>query len=97
MSENTCEFYDIPCHFTWVQEEVKGFFVWVSEQIFTGILDVLNAIPIPSWVDSTTSFAAGISPGVWYFASVANLQFGAGVIASAYGIRFLIRRIPVIG
>jgi hypothetical protein len=34
---------------------------------------------------------------VLYFAQVMDFSFGLTVVASAYGIRFLIRRIPVIG
>lgn len=97
MEETECKWYDVPCHFGWFQDETKAMVVWASEQLFNGAIDALNAIPMPAWADNAASFAAGIPAGVWYFASIADLQFGATVIASAYTIRFLIRRIPVIG
>ena len=92
---NACSFYDIPCHFEWLQEEAKGFFVWMSEEILNGGLAVLDAIPMPAWATNAGSLTLP-SEVVW-FASAFELHTGAGIVASAYGIRFIIRRIPVFG
>ena len=62
-----------------------------------GVVAVLNAIPVPSWLSNVSDAFGSIPPGVSWFLGV--MQFGAGlaIIGSAYLIRFLIRRIPFFG
>jgi hypothetical protein len=95
VAENTCSLTDLACQWTWIVDEVKALFVWFSEQIFNALLAVIDAIPMPAW----TQNAGGLSlpPEVVWFASAFELHYGAVVVASAYGIRFLIRRMPIIG
>lgn len=97
MSDASCALMDLGCHAAWLQDEVKGFFVWLSEQVFNGIVAVFNAIPLPSWATSGGDVLSGIPPSVGYFVGPFDIGYGAGVIVSAYGLRFLVRRIPLIG
>lgn len=92
---NTCNLTDLDCQWTWIVDEIKGLFVWISEQVFNGMVAVLDAIPVPAWAANAGSI--GIPSEVVWAASAFELQYGAAVVASAYGIRFLIRRLPVIG
>jgi hypothetical protein len=39
----------------------------------------------------------GLGSGVWYFLDLCGFSVGAPAIVSAYVMRFIIRRIPVIG
>lgn len=50
----------------------------------------------PTWMTFQGAFD-GISPTVWFFIDFLALDFGFPLVVSAYVIRFLIRRIPVIG
>lgn len=95
MAENNCGITDLACQLTWMQDEVKGFFVWISEQVFTGLVAVLNAIPMPAWTQNAGAIA--LPSSVLWAANAFELHYAAVVVASAYGIRFLIRRIPFIG
>jgi hypothetical protein len=96
MEENAaCKAYDIACQWAWIQDEIKAFFVWIFEQIFQGLLAVLEAIPLPSWAQNIGSLSLP-SEVVW-FAGAFELHTGASIIGSAYLIRFLVRRIPLIG
>ena len=40
---------------------------------------------------------AGIPPGMWYFLDLVHFDIGLPAILSAWVLRFMIRRIPVIG
>ncbi len=97
MANASCGYTDIGCWLTWVQDEIKGFFIWISEQIFNAIVAVFNAIPVPDWAQSGADILSNIPPSVGYFVGPFDLGFGAAVLGSAYGVRFLIRRIPLIG
>jgi hypothetical protein len=82
-------------------EYLKDLLEWIPKKIFETIMDVLvsiiEAIPVPSWVNDVGSFWGQISGDVWFFASALQIGFGLAVIGSAYALRFLIRRLPVIG
>lgn len=82
-------------------EWVISFFEWCVVKlfllVFEAVLWVLSAIPVPDFLANLGPNITAIDPGVMFF--VQPLQLGTGLtwIASAYSIRFLIRRIPVIG
>lgn len=67
--------------------------VW--ELILGAVATVLEAIPVPSWM-ATDPFA-GIDPGIAWMLNEFQIAFGLVVVLGALGIRFLIRRIPLIG
>lgn len=66
---------------------------WLTEAIVT----VLEAIPVPDWLANAQVSMSNIPSGVLWFASLIELSTGVAIIISAYVIRFLIRRIPIIG
>lgn len=74
---------------------------WVIVKIFLviaeGVIFLLNLIPVPGWMGDISGNIAAIDPGILFF--VAPFQFTTGLawVVSAYVLRFLIRRIPVIG
>ncbi|KVK92106.1 DUF2523 family protein [Burkholderia sp. MSMB1498] len=64
---------------------------------------VTEAIPylqeqgiLPTSASLTQAFGATGS-GVWYFLDLCSVSYGAPLIVSAWGARFVIRRIPFIG
>jgi len=62
--------------------------------LITVMLDLL-----PAWfsADSLTGATSVFTPEIWYFLDYFMVSEGIGLVLSAYCIRFLIRRIPVIG
>jgi hypothetical protein len=74
---------------------------WVVVKWATMILDaliaVLSAIPVPTWLTELSGNIGTINPGVLYF--IEPFQFGTGFawVVSAFLVRFLIRRIPLVG
>jgi len=82
---------------TWV----VTFFQWLAVKVFTLIFDalvaVLSLIPVPEWLSSISGNISGLSGGILFFIEPFQLGTGLSWIVSAYLLRFLIRRIPVIG
>lgn len=74
--------------------------IWAAETLWELVLSavaaVLLAIPVPEWLVGASPFAS-LDPGVVFFAEAFELPEGIAIILGAYVIRFLIRRIPVIG
>lgn len=76
--------------------EKTGWFDWVGpliDKMYEGLLGLL-----PDWLG--TGFAdisSAMGPIARYFAYLAGLDVVPAIIIGAYGVRFLIRRIPFIG
>lgn len=83
-----------------ILEWVVDFVVWaaltVYELFLEGVLAVLEAIPVPEWLSGADPFAS-IDPGVVFFIDALQVPEGIAIVLGAYLLRFLIRRIPVIG
>jgi hypothetical protein len=57
-------------------------------------LAMLELLPVPDWMTDST-FA--LPDGVMWFASAFELPAGLVILSGAWLIRFIIRRIPIIG
>jgi len=80
---------------------LKDLLLWVprklSSLILDGLASLIESIPVPDWLANASGFLAGISPEIAYFLAAFEFEFGLTVVLAAYIIRFLIRRIPVVG
>ena len=80
---------------------VVDFAQWMAVKVFTLIFDaliaVLSLIPVPEWLTGLSGNIAAIDPGILFFAAPFQLGTGIAWVVSAYLLRFLIRRIPLIG
>lgn len=65
------------------------------ELLLSGLAAILNALPVPSWAADLN--LDWIPSGMAYWLGPFQVGFGLTCITSAYLLRFLIRRIPVIG
>lgn len=63
--------------------------------IVSGFITYLST-KLPDASSLTTGFGA-LSNSVWYFFDFFAIPFGLPLLLSAYVLRFMIRRIPVIG
>lgn len=77
----------------WLEAAVLWVLGWMLE-VGAGIL---AAIPVPSWASGASASLGGISGQVGYWVEPFNIGAGIAIILGAYGIRFVIRRIPFIG
>jgi hypothetical protein len=83
--------------FVWLKEML----LWIPQKLFemllAGLGAIMESIPVPVWLANIGSFGAGIPDGVGYFLHVLKVPEGLAMIMGAYIVRFLIRRLPVIG
>ncbi len=71
-----------------------GLFVYLVSTVLTAIADFLLAIPVPDFVSSSSASFVGFAG---YLANFFHLPYLVSVVMSAYTLRFIIRRIPIIG
>lgn len=90
-----CSFYDVPCIAGWTVEEIKSLVLWFYHSILSGLASIIGAIPVPGFMQSVSQFQ--LPDSVVYFADVFAIPEGVGIVVSASILRFIIRRIPVIG
>lgn len=93
-----------------IVDTIKNFAAWlldallyVPRLIFQEITDFLlpHLQTANTWMagklSELDSAFASLPDGIWWFIGVAQLHIGIPLILSALGIRFLIRRLPIIG
>lgn len=80
---------------------LRDLLLWVPKKLWELFLDgvaaVLEAIPVPSWLSGAGAVFDAIPDGVIYFAQALQLPAGLSMVLGAYVLRFIIRRIPIIG
>lgn len=79
------------------KEQWEAGTLWAYEQFLSAGLFLIDLIGVPSALLSMGSIFSGIPEGVWFLLEPFQLEYGGPLIISAYGIRFFIRRLPVIG
>lgn len=67
--------------------------IW--QKIVAAMAELVHAIPVPEWLTNVGVYE--IPPLVSWALNGINISAGVAIIASAYVIRFTIRRIPIIG
>lgn len=96
-----CTWYDIPCHTSGFADWLATYILWVPRKVFELIMESLQlaitGLPMPEWVSGASTSLSALPPGVVFFVEFLQLPAGLAIILSAYGIRFLIRRLPIIG
>ena len=81
----------------WLLLFVDWVCIEVAKVVLAGLAAIINAIPVPDWMASASGAVASIPPGVAYLIGTMHISTACTIMVSAYGIRFLIRRIPLIG
>lgn len=69
--------------------------LWVL--VLGGLQAAVNAIPVPSFFSSAANYVAQMPSSVAYFSSGMQIPYGLGVITTAWFLRWVLRRIPLIG
>jgi len=65
--------------------------------IFVGLAAVFINMPVPAWMLTAPSVLSNIPSGVAYFTRSLHIVDGLTIVLSAYGLRFIIRRLPFVG
>jgi predicted lipid-binding transport protein (Tim44 family) len=81
----------------WLLSFVDWIFLEIFQLICNAAIAIIAALPLPSWVSGAGTMVGGLPSGVLYLAQAFDLGTGLQIMFSAWGLRFLIRRIPFIG
>lgn len=74
---------------------VKFLILWALYWVIQAFVSVLGGfIPNPALINSALG---GLASGTWFFMDLFAFSQGATMVVAAFGTRFLIRRIPLIG
>ena len=96
----SCSWYDLPCNLQsfgqWLLEVLLWFPRKAFELITDGLIGAINLLPPIPGTDIIIA-NAGLLTDVGYFLGMVSFAQGVGIMLAAHGLRFLIRRIPVIG
>lgn len=80
---------------------LKDFLLWLPLKIWElltdGLAAIIEAIPVPDFLVGVEDMIADIPPEVAFFAAPFMLQQGIAMLLAALLIRFLIRRLPLVG
>jgi hypothetical protein len=80
---------------------LKGAFMWLPRWIWQSILGALGAmvkaIPVPDFFSGFATNVAGLAGSVVWFLDLVQFKFGVTVVLGALLMRWLLRRIPLIG
>lgn len=90
--------------FQWLNDAFDAFVqflmdlpAWAFSKIGEGIVSFFEAMPVPDFFTSAATAFDGIPPGVVFFAQAFHIGPGVTMVLGAYLLRFIVRRIPLIG
>jgi hypothetical protein len=82
---------------TWLVELL----LWIPRQIYKLVLEalanVINSIPVPDFILNLPANVAATFSAIGWWGELAMVPEGVTMVLVAYALRFLVRRIPVIG
>jgi len=65
--------------------------------IWSAFVSLLDTLGLSQQIDNAVHAFDAIPDGVWYFMNLFEIHLGLGLVIAAYGLRFFIRRLPVVG
>ena len=83
--------------FNWFVDFLMDFPKWIFNELCQGIVEFFEALPVPSFFASASNAFNGIPPSVVFFADAFQIGPGITMVLLAFLLRFIIRRIPIIG
>lgn len=81
----------------WVMDLID----WIPKRVFSAVMDgvasFLEWIPVPDFISQAGSFFGGIPPEITWVLNFFAVNEGLLMVTSALVLRFILRRIPLIG
>lgn len=93
--EISCDWYDVPCQADWLSQSVSSWFDELYEKFMLNFAKFVDTIPLPDFLVDLEPLV--LPPEISYFVEPFQVEYGIGIIVSAYIARFILRRIPIIG
>ncbi len=97
MESEECTWYDVGCGLEWLSEELKLIFQSIWESILNAIASVIEVIPVPGFMQDIANSSFQFPPEVLFWTDIFLIPFGISVYVSAITLRFIIRRLPIVG
>lgn len=69
----------------------------IIEWLFDAFAWLIEAIPVPDFFVGLQNAFSNIPDGVMYFLNIFEVSTGLAIIVTASILRFIIRRLPVVG
>ena len=89
---------------SWLKSIIEQLAAWLINVLlmilswfWDALLYIIDLLGIAEQIRSSASMFDALPDGVWYVMTIFQVQFGLGSVLIAYLIRFMIRRLPVIG
>lgn len=79
----------------WLWGLISDFVLFVFSSFLQAVIGLFSLIPVPSWAEGLD--LSWIPSGMGYFLEPFNLPLAVTAITGGYLIRFIIRRLPVVG
>lgn len=83
--------------FGYLIDSVQWLFKWAIATVLDALIAVLSAIPVPDWLGNTGSIMGAVPSSVLWGAQFIQLPYGLTAMGSALLLRFMIRRLPIVG
>lgn len=81
--------------------KLKELLLWFPKKVLEWVLDALvsliEKIPVPQFFSKASNAFSSIPGDVLFYLEPFEVGYGLSVMIAAYIIRFIIRRIPLIG
>lgn len=92
----------------WLAEKIEEFQQWLLDMllwlpkklfqlIFDGLATFIERIPVPGFIANAQSFFSGIPSEIVYFLNFFAVGEGLAMVTGALVLRFVLRRVPIIG
>lgn len=89
-----CKAYEVFCWLGWLVDEIRLIFVGIYTAILDSLSALLASIPSPEFLMTPMPT---MPASILFFSDLFMIPYGLSAMVSAYLLRFLIRRLPVIG
>jgi len=95
MDNGQCGITDVGCWLGWLRDELQELALWAWVSLVNGIAAFLEWLPVPEFLQNIGAFS--LPDGVLYFLDLFMVSYGLAMVVGAYVLRFILRRIPLIG
>lgn len=70
---------------------------YVFSQLCEGIVEFFNSFPVPDFVSSAGGAFQSVPASIIFYGNALQIGPGIAMVLSAYLLRFILRRVPIIG
>lgn len=92
-----CTGLNLACWLNSLLDAIGRMFFYLLELIVNGLILVIDLMPIPFDSNDIVNVVNQLPPEIFWAFDIFDVGTGVSIVMSAYVIRFIIRRLPVVG